>query len=628
MAKGRILAIDDEPFFRDLYRDLLVAEGYHVRTAAGGSEAMEALRQEEFDLVVTDMEMPGMNGIETTEAIRRFHPEQEVMVVTGQRDAAFAVEVMKRGVTEYLLKPINPEEFLLVVGRILFRQSQRREQQQLAEENVEYVSQLTAYRQCLALLPVRDLDRLGDLVLDTLMELLRAEGAVLWLQEQGGRQYRLRCRRGLTRVAEEEELFCPGAEVRRLVLAGEPSLPAGGTILWAPLLAGVEQLALVRVESPVGRSTFGPQDCKVAATVAQFAASTLHNVLHLRRLERDALRVSRGEAYTMAFFRDHAAKELYKARRYGRNLSLVRLRVDNYVELDSRFRNRELEKAMGRLVGTVSAALRDADVMAMSAPNEFHLLLPETDHWGSLVTQKRIRRALRGQLSLCDTKKSLPIRVSMRSASLPGDGVTVEALERAAEGRLERLSGSLMSRGRMEGLPFWGVVGQLLGTTRDYRLDGDTLRVSERLALYEERLRSSYLRMSAGQLDELMCAFCREVVESSRVRGVIYRGCDDFDLARQELRDPEGIEKSATSLYLLGGKRRVTWDFQRIVPIHIDDRNFEQVPFLLYLNEDCAYALFARRAGQELVGFHTADFYFVENMIAKLQEHYQLQAQI
>ena len=80
------------------------------------------------------------------------------------------------------------------------------------------------------------------------------------------------------------------------------------------------------------------------------------------------------------------------------------------------------------------------------------------------------------------------------------------------------------------------------------------------------------------------------------------------------------LEKSATSLFLLGGRQRTHWDYQRIMPIYIDAEQFRKIPFILYLNEDYAYAVFARQWGEELVGFHTSDFYFVENMVTKLQE--------
>ena len=625
MAKGRILAIDDEQFFRHLYRDLLGAEGYAVRTVASREEGLAALRREEFDLVITGLGTEGTGGLDVTESIRRFNPDQEIMVVTGDQEVSLAVEAMKRGVAEYLLKPLNPDEFLLVVNRLLFLQTLRVEHRKLIAENIEFHAQLAAYQRCLSFLRTHDLDRLGDLILDTLMDLLRAEGAILWLADFGGNRYRVRCRRGLARVAAGEEMVHPDEVEQRLFWSGEPALIGAGEAAWVPLVCGPEPVALVRVEAPTDRSAFNRRDLRLAALAGEFAASALHNVLRGRDLEHNSLRATRSQAYGMPFFRDHGAMELHKARRYGRDLSIIKLLVTNYAELGCRFLDRELEEGLARIMETVGASLRDADILAMAGPDEFYILLPETDYWGSLVTQKRIRKALRGKLALCDMRKSHPVEFFMRAASFPADGEALEALMTAAGARLERLQKSLYRRGSLAELPFWTVVNRLLGEVGDYGLEDSSLRVSPRLADFEAPPHSRFCRMPESRLEELMQAFTREVVESRRVRGSLYRGCSDFGQVRQSLLHLEGVEGSATSLFLLGGGRRVTWEYQRIQPIFIDDERFARFPFLLYLNEDYAYGLFARRHEGELIGFHTADFYFVENMIALLQEQYRLQ---
>ncbi|ORJ59087.1 response regulator [Geothermobacter hydrogeniphilus] len=628
MSKGRILAIDDEAFFRNFYQELLSEEGYRVRTAASGAEALKWLRREDFDLVITDMDMDGMNGVETSAAIKKFNPDQEIMVVTAREDVSLAVEAMKRGVSEYLLKPINPDEFLLVINRILFRQSLGSEHQRLMHENIEFNSLLAYYRKCLAFLRVHDIDRLGDLILDTLMEMLRAEGGLLWLVAYGGHSFRLRCRRGLVRVAPGREKLEPGAGEERLFRSGVPALDDNGRGMLIPLQVEQESLAVIRIEAPTGREAFNRHDLKRAEMVSEFAATALHNVLTYRSLAHDSLRIPHSEAYKMAYFRDHVAKELHKARRYNRNLSFIKLNVVNYAELAAHFRDRDLDEAMARLVEIINTALRDADIMALAAPGMYYIMLPETDYWGSLVTQQRIRRALSGKLTLCDLKKSYPIKVFLRSAAYPVDGESFEELIAVAARRQERLQHSLYHRGGMEQSSFWGVVGRLLGAPADYDFSGPALKVSSRLQAFQDELSSSYFRMPLWQFRELQKSFCRDVVESRRVRGIIYRGCRDFDEERRNLPDLDAIERSATSLFLLGGRHRVNWELQRVVPIHIDDEHFTRVSFLLYLNEDYAYALFARRRGDELVGFHSSDFYFVENMIAKLQVQYRLQPKI
>jgi two-component system, cell cycle response regulator len=628
MAKGRILAIDDERFFRELYRDILAREGYVVRTAVSGEEAMDILRREDFDLVISDLGLPGMDGVETSRAIKNFNPEQEIIVVSAMDDVPTAVAAMKTGVADYVCKPINPDEFLLLVNNTLFRRSLHLEYRKLLDENLEYVSIVTTYQKCLGFLQVYELDRLGDLILDVLMELLRAEGGVLWMVGFNSSYFRRRCRRGLAQVSPEEETLQPDEEERRLIRLGEPVLLKGDNRIWVPLNHGSEPLALIRIEAPVERGVFNRRDLKVAAAVAEFAAGALRSVLQQRMLEQSSLRMPRAQAYNMAFFRDHMEKELSKVRRYGRHLSLIRLRIDNYADLHNHFRNRELEAAMARIIEAINSILRDADIMAMADSDDFYILLPETDHWGSLITQKRIRKALRGRLTLCDLKKSFPIQAHMRSASFPMDGTSFEELNTCTERRLERLKRSLYLKQDWERTSYWGVISHLLGKPQDYRFSPGSLEVSPRLRRYCDDLTSRYLRLAEADFELIHSAFCREVVESSRVRGVIYRGCADFEALRRTSASLDSLEKSATSLFLLGGCERVHWDCQRTVPIFIEDDPFARVPTLLYLNEDSAYAFFARRRGKELVGFHTSDFYFVENMIAKLQEQYQLQVPI
>ncbi|KIH76664.1 diguanylate cyclase (GGDEF) domain-containing protein [Geoalkalibacter ferrihydriticus] len=628
MAKGRILAIDDEKFFRELYRDILAREGYVVRTAQSGEEALDVLRREDFDLVISDLGLKGIDGVETSRAIKRFNPDQEIIVVSAMTDVPTAVAAMKAGVADYVCKPINPEEFLLLVNKTLFRRAQHLEHRKLLDENLEYVSIVATYQKCRQFLHVHELDRLGDLILDTLMELLGAEGGALWLAGFDGSYFRRRCRRGLARILPQEETLQPGEDEAVLPSGKEPVLLPGEDRMWVPLRHARETLALIRIEAPVGRGVFNRGDLKLAAAAAEFAASALHNVLLHRALEQRSLRMPRAEAYNMAFFRDHMEKELSKVRRYGRNLSLIRLRVDNYAELHHHFRSREMEAAMTRVIEAINSILRDADIMAMAAADDFYILLPETDYWGSLITQKRIRKALRGNLVLCDLKKSFSLKAYMRSAAFPMDGASFEQLNASAEGRLERLKSSLYLKENWDPVSFWSVVGKILGKTSDYRFRDAVVEVAPALEFYQAKFKSCYVRMPLENLEIIQGAFCREVVESSRVRGVIFRGCADFSEVRSSLPHLEHLEKSATSLFLVGGHQRVHWDYQRTVPIFIKEEPFHKVPFLLYLNEDSAYALFARRRGRELVGFHTSDFYFVENMIAKLQEQYQLQVQI
>jgi len=129
-------------------------------------------------------------------------------------------------------------------------------------------------------------------------------------------------------------------------------------------------------------------------------------------------------------------------------------------------------------------------------------------------------------------------------------------------------------------------------------------------------------------MPEASNVLCREAEEERHSRGIFYRGAGTFEPLRRTLQQVPGFDRGTTYLFLLGGKDRIDWESQQLVPIYIDDERFTQVPFLFYLNDDQAYLFLARPVGEELVGYHSSDPYLVENMIAKLQEHYQLQTRI
>jgi DNA-binding NtrC family response regulator len=106
----RVLVVDDEERFRLTLAKLLTVRGLEVTTLGSGQEALEALRQAPFDVIVLDVRMPGMNGIETLAEIKKINPLIEVIILTGHASVDAAVDIMKLGGYDYLLKPCSLEE--------------------------------------------------------------------------------------------------------------------------------------------------------------------------------------------------------------------------------------------------------------------------------------------------------------------------------------------------------------------------------------------------------------------------------------------------------------------------------------------------------------------------------------
>lgn len=109
---GRILIIDDEASLRYSLTRILQGAGHSVTTAAGGREGLDYLAQQPFDLVYLDIRMPEMNGIEVLKTIHRKFPLVAVILFTAQPDLNSAVQAMREGAIDYLLKPLKPQVIL------------------------------------------------------------------------------------------------------------------------------------------------------------------------------------------------------------------------------------------------------------------------------------------------------------------------------------------------------------------------------------------------------------------------------------------------------------------------------------------------------------------------------------
>ena len=135
MPKSRILIIDDEPLMREYVDEALRRAGYETVCAESGREGVERLREKGFDVVVTDLKMKPMNGLEVVSTVKADSPDTHCIVMTAYGTIETAVAALKSGAEDYILKPFAPDELELAVSRAL-------ERGRLAQENRYLRSQL------------------------------------------------------------------------------------------------------------------------------------------------------------------------------------------------------------------------------------------------------------------------------------------------------------------------------------------------------------------------------------------------------------------------------------------------------------------------------------------------------
>lgn len=118
MSKGKILVIDDEDIVRISCSRSLVPEGYELKMAKNGPDGLKMLEEEAFDLVLTDLKMPNMDGIEVLGTIKTKWPETDVVIVTGYQTVETAVKAIKLGAFDYIEKPFTPDSLIATVANV------------------------------------------------------------------------------------------------------------------------------------------------------------------------------------------------------------------------------------------------------------------------------------------------------------------------------------------------------------------------------------------------------------------------------------------------------------------------------------------------------------------------------
>jgi len=178
----RILVVDDEQVIREILADFLSMEGFWVRTAADGSAALVELSRAHYDLVLSDLKMPNMGGLELLGAIEKHTPNIVTVIMTGFGTVETAIDAMKRGAYDYILKPFKVEEVVHTIRRGL-------EKQRLQAENIRLKEALSLYKVSEAIASSLSLDEVLRTVTAATLDEAEADQVVILLEDGEGGYY-------------------------------------------------------------------------------------------------------------------------------------------------------------------------------------------------------------------------------------------------------------------------------------------------------------------------------------------------------------------------------------------------------------------------------------------------------
>ncbi len=138
---AKILIVDDDPGVRESLEELLRLEDYQADSTGSGEDALKAL-SEGFDLVLLDIKMPGIDGVEVMHEIRKYHPDTRIIIITGYGSLESAIDAIRSGAQDYMLKPYTADDILVSIGKALSEKESRTRKEILIEQLESSLDQL------------------------------------------------------------------------------------------------------------------------------------------------------------------------------------------------------------------------------------------------------------------------------------------------------------------------------------------------------------------------------------------------------------------------------------------------------------------------------------------------------
>ncbi len=177
--RAKVLVVDDEETIREMLAEFLEMEGYAVDTAADGMAALSAMEDAHFDLVLTDLKMPRMGGITLLEQIGKHAPSTMAVIMTGFGTVDTAIDAMKRGAHDYILKPFKIHDVIHVIDRAV-------QKKRMETENIRLRQSLSLYKVSEAISVSLSLDQVMETIVDSCLSELDADLIVTWLDDGEG----------------------------------------------------------------------------------------------------------------------------------------------------------------------------------------------------------------------------------------------------------------------------------------------------------------------------------------------------------------------------------------------------------------------------------------------------------
>lgn len=426
----RILVVEDDRFFREMYCHLLSGEGYEVHTAATVDDAMEYLQTKEYHLIVTDLIMPGQSGMDLLFRVKRHDPDIDVIMVTGDTNVESAIQALKNGARDYLLKPVNHDEFRHTVALCM-------EQRRLLNENIELKGLVHLFQVGQTISNCLEMERLGTLIVDSFAKELGAERALGIFPDEEG-YLALRDIRGLsaedgTRISEMllawNVEFGDENVVRKKIPRPSGPEPVSGEgiaddldeVLLFSIRSKTILQGIVAIFNPEGGALPDELNFKNLHFLQDQASLAFENAARFASA-RNLLYIDELTGLFNYRYLDLALeRELKRAERYGSCVTILFIDLDLFKGVNDTHGHLIGSRVLGEVGSLLKKSVRDVDLVIRYGGDEYTIILVETDAESAAIVAERIRTTIERNEFLAEEGYDIRLTACIGYACFPDD---------------------------------------------------------------------------------------------------------------------------------------------------------------------------------------------------------------
>jgi two-component system, cell cycle response regulator len=406
-----VLLVDDERFARTVYSDYLRAAGYEVEVAADAEAALGLLKQRRFDVLLTDVILPGSSGLDLLGIAKGIDPNLEVVVITALDKVDPAVRAMKSGASDYLVKPVAPEGLQLAVQRCLSTRA-------LLDENKSLRAHLKLFEAGQRIAATLDRDTLVPAALSAVASSCHSAGAALFERTSAG-DWVLSGAHGLEfPVAAELLGLCRTCLAQ---LADKPArvelLPGELTELGprALLLPVTDEGRVVAAIAVLVAGELDAAGAEAAAFLSRNLGLALRNLGRLKQVEHLAYLDDLTHLYNTRYLDLVLDREVQG----GRAFTVLFMDLDRFKLVNDQHGHLAGSRLLVEVARVLRACVRDDDILVRYGGDEYVMLLVGIDSGGGLKVAERIRRAVEDHRFLSREGSRVRVTCSIGLASFP-----------------------------------------------------------------------------------------------------------------------------------------------------------------------------------------------------------------